>query len=215
MANEFKHLSVGTELTQAEWEAIAGHVADGQAQGDVLYFNGTNWVRLPAGVSGQILRTFGAAANPAWTQDEQTLRTTADVTNATTTFADITGLSFTALANKDYIIEGWLIFQSDTATCGIKFALNGPASPVAVAMLAHIPIALDLYASDSCRASRAYNSCVPSVSVDTINANLLCKIEGLVRNGATEGALALRFAAETTGTVKIMTGSVLRYRQVN
>jgi hypothetical protein len=38
----------------------------GQAQGDVLYFNGTNWVRLAAGTSGQFLKTLGAGANPQW-----------------------------------------------------------------------------------------------------------------------------------------------------
>ena len=38
----------------------------GQAQGDVLYYNGTNWVRLPAGTSGQFLKTNGAAVNPSW-----------------------------------------------------------------------------------------------------------------------------------------------------
>jgi hypothetical protein len=37
-----------------------------QAQGDLVYFNGTNWVRLAAGTSGQFLKTNGAAANPAW-----------------------------------------------------------------------------------------------------------------------------------------------------
>jgi hypothetical protein len=37
-----------------------------QAQGDLLYFNGTNWVRLPAGSTGQFLKTFGAGQNPAW-----------------------------------------------------------------------------------------------------------------------------------------------------
>jgi hypothetical protein len=36
------------------------------AQGDVLYFNGTNYVRLPAGTSGNFLKTLGAGANPAW-----------------------------------------------------------------------------------------------------------------------------------------------------
>lgn len=36
------------------------------AQGDINYFNGTNWVSLPAGTSGQVLRTNGAAANPSW-----------------------------------------------------------------------------------------------------------------------------------------------------
>lgn len=36
------------------------------AQGDTLYFNGTNYVRLPAGTSGNFLKTNGAGANPAW-----------------------------------------------------------------------------------------------------------------------------------------------------
>jgi hypothetical protein len=147
---------------------------------------------------------------------ETILRTTGDVTNSTTTFADVTGLSFSMLASKDYIIEAWIIFQSNTAATGIKFALySAAASPVAVVNLCHIPIGITLYASDSCLAARAYNTGTPSVSVDTTNSNLLCKIEGLVRNGVNAGTLAIRFAAETSGIVKVMTGSVLRYRQVN
>jgi hypothetical protein len=147
---------------------------------------------------------------------ETILRTTGDVTNSTTNFVDVTGLSFSMLANKDYIIEAWIIFRSDTAGTGIKFALySAAASPVAVVNLCHIPIGITLYASDSCLAARAYDTGTPSVSVDTINANLLCKMEGLVRNGVNTGTLAIRFAAETTGIVKVMTGSVLRYRQVN
>jgi len=35
-------------------------------QGDVLYHNGTSWVKLPAGTSGYFLKTNGAGANPAW-----------------------------------------------------------------------------------------------------------------------------------------------------
>ena len=38
----------------------------GQAQGDILYFNGTDWLRLPAGTANTSLRTNGAGANPAW-----------------------------------------------------------------------------------------------------------------------------------------------------
>ena len=37
-----------------------------QAQGDVLYHNGTTWARLAAGTSGYFLKTNGAGANPAW-----------------------------------------------------------------------------------------------------------------------------------------------------
>ena len=36
------------------------------AQGDVMYYNGSDWVRLAAGTSGQFLKTQGAGANPIW-----------------------------------------------------------------------------------------------------------------------------------------------------
>jgi hypothetical protein len=35
-------------------------------QGDIIYFNGTNWIVLNAGISGHFLKTQGAAANPLW-----------------------------------------------------------------------------------------------------------------------------------------------------
>lgn len=37
-----------------------------QAQGDVLYFNGSAWTRLGAGTAGYFLETQGASANPQW-----------------------------------------------------------------------------------------------------------------------------------------------------
>lgn len=36
------------------------------AQGDIAYFNGTAWVPLTPGVSGQFLQTLGPGANPLW-----------------------------------------------------------------------------------------------------------------------------------------------------
>lgn len=37
-----------------------------QAQGDILYYSGTAWVRLAAGTANQFLQTKGAAQNPVW-----------------------------------------------------------------------------------------------------------------------------------------------------
>ena len=52
---------------------IAANAVDGtkialgsDAQGDVMYYDGTNWVRLAAGTSGQFLKTNGAGADPSW-----------------------------------------------------------------------------------------------------------------------------------------------------
>ena len=36
------------------------------AQGDIMYYNGTDYVRHAPGTSGQFLKTQGAAANPTW-----------------------------------------------------------------------------------------------------------------------------------------------------
>ena len=36
------------------------------AQGDIMYYDGSNWVRLGAGTAGQSLKTAGSGANPYW-----------------------------------------------------------------------------------------------------------------------------------------------------
>ncbi len=46
--------------------AVTGLAIASQARGDILFFNGTNWVRLAAGTSGTVLKTLGAGADPAW-----------------------------------------------------------------------------------------------------------------------------------------------------
>ena len=65
-----------------------------EAQGDILYFNGTNWVRLPAGTSGKVLQTNGAGANPSWE--------TASGGGATIvhTFSNTTNTSYTGTASS-------------------------------------------------------------------------------------------------------------------
>lgn len=43
---------------------IVALVVEGQTRGDLAYFNGTEWVRLPIGTSGQVLSTDGDV--PQW-----------------------------------------------------------------------------------------------------------------------------------------------------
>lgn len=61
------------------------------AQGDVVYFDGTNFVRLAPGTSGQFLQTLGAAANPAWATNSAPVVAAAQATTSGTAF-DFTGL---------------------------------------------------------------------------------------------------------------------------
>jgi hypothetical protein len=53
------------------WASAVGNIQTlldviSTTQGTVLYYNGTDWVALSPGTSGQFLKTFGASANPAW-----------------------------------------------------------------------------------------------------------------------------------------------------
>jgi hypothetical protein len=57
--------------------STAGKVTDltitGEAQGEILYFDGTNWTSLGVGTAGQALVTAGAASNPYWGEPVATL----------------------------------------------------------------------------------------------------------------------------------------------
>ncbi len=65
MSNEFKHDSVGGELSRAEWEAIGTHVFNNQAIGDLAYApSATQLSRLPIGIANQVLQTAGGI--PTW-----------------------------------------------------------------------------------------------------------------------------------------------------
>lgn len=46
--------------------ALDSMIAGTEAQGNIIYHNGTIWTQLAAGTSGQYLKTQGAGANPTW-----------------------------------------------------------------------------------------------------------------------------------------------------
>lgn len=58
-------LEPGTDV-QAYDAQLADIAGIAFAQGDLLYFNGTNLVKLAAGSNGYFLKTQGAGANPTW-----------------------------------------------------------------------------------------------------------------------------------------------------
>jgi hypothetical protein len=67
MANEFKHKTVGTQLTQTEFEAVGGHVLDSQAAGDIIYASSTTQLsRLGIGTAGKLLAVNSGATAPEY-----------------------------------------------------------------------------------------------------------------------------------------------------
>ena len=118
----------------------------GEAQGDILYFNGANWVRLAAGTSGQLLQTQGAGANPIWV-DEGLLKVTGNDTTPGYLFDKLitatTGVAFTEVNDAG---DEDLRLDIDTAsTTGqglIELATQAEVDAGASALLAVTPATL-------------------------------------------------------------------------
>lgn len=102
-------LTDGTDVTPL-WK---GTLLAGES---VNYSDGGNWQYLDA----------NGAVKAATTKLNVNVRVTADVTNATTSFADITGLTAAIKAGKNYGFEAFLQYSTDASTTGAQFGVNGP-----------------------------------------------------------------------------------------
>jgi hypothetical protein len=100
--------------------AEAGLIASpgSEAQGDVLYYNGTTWARLAAGTSGYFLKTQGAAANPVWAGEGWRLIASSVLSSGDGTF------SFTSIPATYSAIALMLNVRSDRAAVADGIALR-------------------------------------------------------------------------------------------
>ena len=100
MANEFKHVSVGTDLSQAEWESTAGHVLNSQATGDLIYASSASQLtRLGIGSTSQVLTVSGGL--PAWAAgatSDVVLAGSSTVATATTSLTPVTLVTISGLS---------------------------------------------------------------------------------------------------------------------
>ena len=93
MANELKHGTVGTELTQGEFEGVGLHVFDSQATGDIVYASSsTQLSRLAKGADNTVLQ-MGSSNIPEWVSDIAINSSSANepLLTITNTHADATG----------------------------------------------------------------------------------------------------------------------------
>jgi hypothetical protein len=101
--------------SRADWIVIPS----GSAQGDILYYDGSQWNRLAAGTAGQFLKTNGAEANPSWATGtsiafgfvaSDTLRWNNDTERSTT--------------STSYVKLKEIKLNQDLPACRIKFDLK-------------------------------------------------------------------------------------------
>src|SRR5690349_13352253 len=126
------------------------------------------------------------------------------VTNATTTFANVTGLTFAVSANSNYAFRFVLHHTSSATTIGIRFAVNGPAA-TSLRVGGIVPIST---VAANFGSQTAYDTAIFASTTGTTTA-VMSIVEGVVRVSSSGGTLACRFAAEVaaSGAVVVLANS--------
>jgi hypothetical protein len=182
----------------------------GGAQGDILYWDGSNWVRLAPGTSGYFLKTQGAGASPVWGAVLQPLtlvKTTSDQNNSTTTLEDITGLSFSLTAGVYYHFRFLINFRVSNTARGLNLAIVFP-TVTTFAAKARIPSGSAGTDAESVYFITSSGLQVGPGTIDAANQNRLADVEGVILPSA-NGTLKLQFCISANGsyTATIKQGS--------
>ena len=122
MANEFQHKSVGSQISQSEFESTdgTGHVFDSQAAGDLAYASSTTVLsRLGIGTAGKLLQVNSGATAPEWT---------AAITGATSILNTALVIGRDADNDIDFATDNTILFRAEGAD-QIKL-VNGALAPV-------------------------------------------------------------------------------------
>ena len=129
-----------------------------------------------------------------------TMRLAADVTNNTTTLANVTGLALALAANSTYQIDGRVMFQTATTATGIRLTQTVPSGATVVAQW-NTPTSLT---ASTLANQRAADAGATTTAIDTANANTLATTSILVVAAATAGNLQIRFASEVSGSKAVV-----------
>jgi hypothetical protein len=118
--NRHATTSVGIIVQHTDGTTVAQLWAGTLLAGEVVcYIEGVGWQYFAA----------GGAPKVAATKLNTILRVISDVINATTSFADVTGLTVPLLSGRKYNFEAHLFHVNDATTTGSRFGYNIGAAP--------------------------------------------------------------------------------------
>ena len=162
--------------------ALAGVIARLSTDNKPYWCDGATWVDM----------TLLGSADTRLT----TARLAADVTNNTTTLANVTGLAIALAANSTYAIDAKVMFQTAATGTGLRLTQTVPTGATVVAQW-NTPTSLT---ARTLANQRAADTGAATTGVDVANANTLATASLLVVTGATAGNLQIRFASEVAGS---------------
>jgi hypothetical protein len=139
------------------------------------------------------------------TQSAGNLRVSSNVTNATTTLANATGLvSPTLTAGRTYSFYGYLYVADSTAADGVKIAFDA-GTATATNFRSHV-----LITDSSLRTSSQVSALATTITAATITGDSIIEVSGTITVNAA-GTFGIRQAqnAHTAGTLTVYQGSYL------
>ncbi len=196
-----------TSTAKTEWRN-----AIGIGTSDAPTFLGTNITGTASGLTaGSVSAIDGQTATV--TRIPIIYTNTTDFTTTSTSFVNVTGLSFPVLANKKYqIIFGLLSNKTDVN--GLQIQFTGPASP-----LKFFNRFFGSTTSISVNASPDIHTAfsVSSTTFNTANGDgyIQSANMGILSNGSNAGTVQLQLRAVTGGTAKIYAGSWIQVTQLD
>lgn len=146
------------------------------------------------------------------------VRVVSDVTNATTSFADVTGLTVNLLSGKKYVFEAVLFHSTDATTTGARFGINIGAAPTAMSLAGIQQITSSVtaatYGSSAMVTARDTAAVVETTGPGA--TNMLAIIKGFIQPSA-DGTFAVRCQSEVAvaGGLVVRAGSWLWIREVD
>jgi len=190
-------LASGGALTIAANSVDGTMIALGSdAQGDVMYYNGTNWARLAAGTDGHFLKTQGASANPVW------------AAGASGGASDIDGLSDALVENNSIWLGNDPSGTTDTASFSV--AVGTTALDAITTGDSNTAIGYDALSVDT---SGNQNTAVGAYALDANTTGALLVAVGksaLSANTTANNNVAVGYAAGlaiTTGASNVSVGN--------
>lgn len=134
-------------------------------------------------------------------------RLTADAANSTTTFSDVSDLSWSIAVNAVQIVECSGAYTTAVSTTAMQIALNGPASP------ANLRTTVEMSTTATARhnASQSAYDTVTNPATGGAATALPFTLRATIENGANAGTVVLRVRSEIgTSAVTILRGASCR-----
>lgn len=157
----------------------------------------------------------GFFQQPSSSKLHKYLRVANDVSNSTTSFADVTGLTYPLLSGRKYLIDCVLFHLSAATTTGAQFGYNIGAAPT-VAQFANISGVTNSVTAGAISLGSATARDTAITAQTTGSANVtMTHIAGYIQPSA-DGTFAIRLVSEvSTSAVTVKAGSWLTIHETD